>query len=328
MNFTEKLYKDMEAGIFKKVYLIYGDEEYIKADTKKQIKKLIVGDDESMNFNRFQGKEADVNQIMAIGSTFPFFAERRLIILENTGFFKKSCEELVEYLEQQPESTVILFIEEDIDKRGKLYKRVKDIGCVYEASHLNETELIDWIAGTIRANNKKMKKDTALLLLQYAGVDLMNLSNELNKLMSYTGDNEIITSEDVEKVCIPQISGKIFDLVDAIGNKNSVKAMSLYRDLILTKEPPMRILFMLARQFNIMLKVSELKNKNCGRDDIAKRIGVQSFVVSKALYQVERFSEKRIINALEDCISFEEDIKNGRLDELAAVEMLIIRYTK
>ena len=319
--------KDISSGEYKKVYLLYGDEDYLKKNIRNKLKEAIVGNENTMNYNYFEGKNFKINEVTAIADTFPFFADKRLIILENTGLFKSAADEMNEYIGVMPDTTVMVFVENEIDKRGKLYKNVKENGYVCELNHQSEAALTNWVLNYFGSAGKKITKGTMEMFLEYAGMDMFNIYNEMGKLVDYTAGRDVITDDDVEAVCIPQVSGKIFEMIDAIGNRNSAKAMLLYRNLLATKEPPMRILFMLARQFNIMLKVKELGSKGYSGESIAKNVGIQSFIVGKTLKQTSGFTIKQLIDAVEDCVKIEEDVKNGRLDELAAVEMIIIKYS-
>ena len=139
---------------------------------------------------------------------------------------------------------------------------------------------------------------------------------------------KVITDDDVKKVCSVQISSKIFDMIDAMANKDRKKTLGLYYDLIAMKEPPMRILFMLSRQFNIMLQVYELSERGADNGSIASKAAVQPFIVGKILRQLKSgFNGKMLVQALEECIKIENDIKNGRMDEKAGVEMILIKYS-
>ena len=117
-------------------------------------------------------------------------------------------------------------------------------------------------------------------------------------------------------------------MIDAMANKDRKKTLGLYYDLIAMKEPPMRILFMLSRQFNIMLQVYELSERGADNGSIASKAAVQLFIVGKILRQLKSgFNGKMLVQALEDCIKIENDIKNGRMDEKAGVEMILIKYS-
>ena len=110
--------EDIKNGTFKPVYLLYGEEAFLKQSYKKKLRAAISGDD-TMNYNYFEGKGLDVNELISLADTMPFFSERRLILIEDSGFFKTSSEALAEYLPMMPDTTCIVFVEEAVDKRNK-----------------------------------------------------------------------------------------------------------------------------------------------------------------------------------------------------------------
>ena len=77
----------LKRGKFKNVYLLYGPEVYLRKQYRDKLKTALIGDDDTMNYNYFEGKGLDVKSIISLAETMPFFAERRLIIIENSGFF-------------------------------------------------------------------------------------------------------------------------------------------------------------------------------------------------------------------------------------------------
>ena len=111
--------------------------------------------------------------------------------------------------------------------------------------------------------------------LSKAGDDMENISSELEKLIAITLGREVITDEDVETICTTQVTNKIFDMITAIAARQTRKAMDLYEDLLTLKEPPMRILFLIARQFNQILQVKDLMGKGMDKSTIASRLKLQ-----------------------------------------------------
>ena len=116
------LNQDIKNREFKQVYLLFGDEPYLISNYKKKLREAIAGDD-TMNFNYFEGKNPDVKEIISLADTMPFFAERRLIMVDGSGFFKSASEELVNYLPNMPDTVSFVFCESEVDKRNKLYKK-------------------------------------------------------------------------------------------------------------------------------------------------------------------------------------------------------------
>ncbi len=323
----QSLKNALKTGEWKKVYLFYGEEAFLKRTYKKQVKQAIIGDEDSMNYNYFEGKDAaDVNSIIAIADTMPFFADRRLVIVENSGFFKGAAsEELCKYIAEMPDTVVFLFVEDEVDKRGKLYKAVLAAGSVIEMGRQSENALIDWTVRKLFSEGRNITRPDLELLLERTGNDMDNINNEINKLVAYTYGRDVITREDIETLCIDQINGKIFEMIDAVSEKKQKKALALYSDLLQLKEPPLRILFMLARQFGKLVQVKELLEKNASKAQIAERAKVQPFVAGKYMAQAGKFTKKALSEALSECAKTEEAIKTGSINETLGVELLLVK---
>lgn len=309
------------------MYCLYGEEAFLKRNYKNLLKEAILGDD-TMNFQSFYGKETNLTEIISLADTMPFFAEKRLILVENSGLFKKDPEPLASYLPTMPESTVLLFVEEQVDKRNKLYKKVKDLGYVAELSRQPESQLKTWIFQILKRENRKITKGAMELLLSSVGDDMELIKNELDKLIAYTEGREGIVPADVEAVCSVQITGKIFDMITNIAAGRQKAALDEYYDLLALKEPPMRILFLIARQFNQLLSVKELMSTGKGKDEIAKKVGLQPFVAGKVMTQARAFSGEKLRSYVEKCVSCEEAVKTGRLNDQLAAELVIMEFSK
>ena len=128
----KSLNEDMKTGNFRPVYLMYGDEAYLKNQYKNRLRKAILQSDDTINFTSYEGRGTDVKQLIDQAETMPFFADHRVIQVENSGFFKNACPELADYLPQMPQETVLVFVENEVDKRSRLYKAVKSVGRVVE----------------------------------------------------------------------------------------------------------------------------------------------------------------------------------------------------
>ena len=320
----QTLNQDIRDHAFKPVYLLFGEETFLKNSYKKRLQEAIVGDD-VMNFSRFEGKGTDTDELIRLADTMPFFAERRLILVEDSGFFKNATEALVQYLPSMPETTCLMFVESEVDKRSKLYKKVKALGYAAEMERQDAAQLGRWALSLLSKEGKRITGHTMELFLSMAGDDMENIRMELEKLISYTWGRDVITDEDVEAVCTVRVSNRIFEMVSAIVNRQTRRAVELYEDLLTLKEPPMRILFLIARQFNQLLQVKELSERGLDRKTIASRLKMQPFVVGKVIPQTRRFSREQVLSYVNLCVEAEEAVKTGRLSDRLAVELLITR---
>lgn len=316
--------EDIKTGQFKPVYLLCGEESFLKQSYKKKLKEAIVGDD-TMNYNYFEGKGLDVRELISLADTMPFFQEKRLILVEDSGFFKSASEELAEYLPSMPDTACLVFVEDAVDKRNRLYKKVKDLGHIAEMKRQDSTQLARWAAAILSQNGRKITAQTMNLFLERTGEDMEQIRSELEKLISYTMGRDVVTAEDVEAITTVQVTNQIFEMVNAIVTKKTRKAMDLYEDLLTLKEPPMRILFLIARQFNQLLLAKEMNAQGLDRGAIASRLKVPPFVAGKVIAQAGAFSREQMISFVESCVEAEEAVKTGRLNDRLAVELLITR---
>ena len=316
--------EDIKKRQFRPVYLLFGEEDFLKQSYKKKLREAIVGDD-TVNYNYFEGRGLDVRELISLADTMPFFSDRRLIVAEDSGFFKNACEELAEYLPQIPETTCLVFVEDAVDKRSRCYKRVKELGYAAELSRQDASQLARWAGGILARDGKKITGRTMEQFLAAAGDDMENIRMELEKLICYVGDREVVTDADVQAICTVHVNSRIFEMVAAIVAGETKKAMDLYEDLLTLKEPPMRILYLIARQFNQILQVKELMGQGMDRQTIASRLKMQPFVVGKTMPQARAFTREQILSYVNLCVESEEAVKTGRLQDRLAVELLIAR---
>ena len=321
------LAEDIKNGSFKSSYLLYGEEAYLRTQYKNRLKNALADPSDTMNFSRFEGKGIDPAEIISLAETLPFFAERRLILIEDSGFFKNKCDELADYLPNMPDTTCLLFVETEVDKRNRLYKAVQKYGRVTEFQLQDERTLMKWILGTLKKENKKITESTLQLFLERTGSDMENIHMELEKLLSYTIGREVITSEDVEEICTMQTTGQIFEMIRAIAEKKQRLALDLYYDLLALKEPPMRILFLIARQFNQLLLVKSLTAKGMDRASVASKAQVAPFIAGRLMTQAKSFTMQQLRNAVQDCVDAEEAVKTDRMTDVLSVEILIVKYS-
>ena len=322
----QTLNQDIKEKSFKKIYLLYGDEPFLVGSYKKKLREAITGGD-TMNFNYFEGKNPDVKEIISLADTMPFFAERRLILVDGSGFFKSAQEELAAYLPQMPDTTCLVFAESEVDKRNRLYNRVKELGYAAELNKQDTAQLMRWAAGILGRDGRKISRPVMEYFLERTGDDMENIRMELEKLVCYTMGRDVITKEDVDAVGTVHVTSRVFDMVAAIVAGNTKKAMDLYEDLLTLKEPPMRILFLIARQFNQLLQIKELTAAGKDKGAMASALKVPPFAVGKLTAQARAFTRDQILSWVTLCVETEEAVKTGRLSDRLAVELLIARRT-
>ena len=323
----KSLNEDIKTGQFKPAYLLYGEEAYLKKQYKDKLTKAMLPESDTVNYAYYEGKGTNPAELIDLAETMPFFADRRLIVVENSGFFKNATPELADYIKNMPETACFIFVESEVDKRGKMYKAVKDKGRAVEMGRQDEKTLLYWLAGMVKKEGKQIKESTARYLVAKTGTDMENLEKEMEKLFSYTLGQTEITVQDVDEICTTQVTNKIFDMVEAVAAKQQKQALDYYYDLLALKEPPMRILYLLSRQFKLLMEVKELSGRGYDKPQIAKTAGLHPFVAGKYIKQCRSFSKEELRSIMEEAANTEEMVKTGRLNDRMSVELFIVKYS-
>lgn len=321
------LERSFKAGNNYACYLLYGEEVYLKHQNEKKLINHLIDPLDRMNYTVYQGSDADANKIIDIAETLPFFADKRVVLVKNSGFFKSGSEEMVQYLSQQSSSTVLIFVETEVDKRNKLYKMIEQTGLAIEYVRQKDKILFSWINARLKSVNKTMLDSVKGMLLALTGENMEIIDKELEKLIAYAWDRREIVATDLIAVCSNQIEDQIFAMVRAISEKKQKIALQLYYDLRALKVAPVKILAMINRQYRQIFHLMDSKNRGEKETEIAKKWGMNDFVVRNILSQSRAYGIKEIQEALLAGVQADEDIKSGRLTDQLALEMLIVKLS-
>ena len=290
----KNLQEDIKTGKFKNAYLLFGEEAYLKIQYKEKLIHALNPDDDTMNFTKYEGKGIEVREMIDLCETMPFFADHRVVLVENSG---------------------------------RMYKAVKNCGRIVEFAKQDEKTLMRWAAGILAREGRKITTRDMELFLTKTGTDMGNIRMELEKLITYTMGQDIVTREDIEEICTTRTENKIFDMVRAVTERNQRRALDLYNDLLTLREPPMRILFLLSKQFRQMCLAKKMAGEGASQNEIATRLGVPSFVARNILACARAYSVEELEQAEEDFVDAEEAVKTGRLQDVLSVELLIVKYS-
>ncbi|MGN0436966.1 MAG: DNA polymerase III subunit delta [Lachnospiraceae bacterium] len=324
----EEINKQIANSEFHNVYLLFGEEGYLKKQYRDKLTYALIDKEDTMNYNYFEGNKINPVEVCDLGDTLPFFSERRVLVIENSGWFKKAPEDIDKRLESFEDTTYIIFVENEVDKRNRLYKWVSKNGYASEMKTPAGSMLVKWVEKQCKAEEKNMEKDTIKYLVTHMGADMLMLHNELNKLFAYCGDRTDITLEDVQEVCISQAVDKLYKMIDAIGEKKQDVALALYHDLLVLREPAMRILFNITNHFKSLMELSVMPDKGYQYKEIASLCGIPEFNVKKNKMQASRYTYEELRSMVELCQLTDQNIKTGRVQDIVGVELLIVEFSK
>lgn len=318
--------EDIKSRQFRRIYFFLGEETYLRNQYKNVLKEAIAEGD-TLNVSEYSGKDIDSREIIELSETAPFMAEFRVIVISDSHLFKSSQDELADYLKSVPDTTVFIFSEEEADKRGKLYKAISSNGHIIDCSRQTEETLSRWILSKIKAENKEITGRALKAFLERSGNNMDIIATELEKLLCYTMNKKDITEEDILTICSEQTEDKVFEMIDLMSMGNQKRALALYSDLLTLKIPPLKILSLISRQYNILLQVKALKNNGAGKQQIASSVKISPYFVDKYISISNKYSYEQLKDALVLCADYDKDFKSGIISDTMAVELLIVKFS-
>lgn len=334
MNYLE-LFDKIKSASITGTYLFYGDEEYVKEQAIMQITKTFFPDGmKEFNLNIIDMDEKGVVDITNACETMPFLAQRRLVIVKNFPFAgaKKGVallDKLIEYIKNVSSSTCLIFVNKgQVDSRVSLFTAIKKHGTVVEFSIFTQDEAKRWITSTLRKNGKTMDMATIQYLIFLVGTRIGDLNNELQKLISFRIEDSKIRTEDIDQLVVPNQENNVFGLIDCIGRKNIGEAVLRLQKLISQGENIFSLFAMTAKQLRMNLLCCAFREEGLNDVQMSKKIGGHPFVVKKSIAQSHSFTTRKLMKALKYCLEIDYKIKNGKIRDKDALELLYIELAR
>ena len=315
------LFDEIEKGNIASCYVFEGAEEYTKRSALEKLrKKLLPKEMEAMNEVRL--KDPDANEIIAAAETLPFMADKRLVIIRESGMLQgkakeydeaKSAQELSEYLKNPPDTACIVFyLRDKADGRKKLYQSLKKTAVLVQFEPLKEPDMIRWIARNLKQLGKKISTATCQKLIFTVGSELYAIGGEVEKLAAYAGEREEIMDSDIDSVCVKTVAYRVYDLTSALVRGDAKSAFTLSDALIKDGEEELYLLALLQIECRRMLSVKLLRMAGMSPDLIAGKIAIPPFAVRQLSPIVSQYTEQQLRKMADVCMDTEYKVKSGQ----------------
>ena len=304
-----------------------------------------------MNLITLDGSTAGVGEMISQIEAMPFLGDKRLIFIEGlpeapktrnadkvTKKDEKRDEELkkiADYLEKIPETSVVVFIQSNPDKRKSLYKKIVQSSTVKEFNQLTGVPLYKWVQNQAIKYSTSISSYDAEYLTSLTGQDLWRVDQELQKLGAYC-EGKPIDRKCIDYLVIPTIEANVFHLTDALGTKNHKKAIQNLHRSMAAGENLRQVFYMIVRQFRLFLQIGGyLKNyPNTSSANIATSLKIHPFVAKNTMGQLRHFKIDELKGAHKRLLDIDVALKTSGIritidnqDELAlAIERFILRF--
>lgn len=316
------------------LHILIGEDDYSLHQALGDIKKSL-GDPASLmpNTTVLEGGKVTTEQLRSACETVPFLADKRLVVIEGLlerfapkgrGKKKKSPRQpdqaedyrpIVESLKNLPPFTELVIIGGNVKSTNPLLLELSSLAKVRRFPMLKHDELMRWIEQRVALQTKAgISKRAVELMARLVGSDLWTMSNEIDKLVLFTGARPI-EEADVKTVVSHAQEANVFSMVDAILESRMSVARELLQQLFLHGMEPAYILVMLARQVRIIFQVREMRDRGISRNVIQTRLNLTSdFVLRKAWDQADRYAPARLIEVYHKLLEADIAVKTGKYD--------------
>ena len=326
-------------------YLLHGQDEYSRSQALAEMKANLGEPSTSgLNITTLEGENLTLAELIHVCDAIPFLAEKRLVIVHNlaTQWEPKRGErkgkaklppekrQLVEalrgYLPLMPSSTRLVFVEDmAISKENPLHRLASELegGFVKEFNPPRGEGLHRWIVQRAKERGGQIEEEAVEELTTFLGNDLRLLDQEIAKLITYVGEGPIRAEEVRLLVSQVQIAN-IFSLVDALGHRDLRRATRYLHQLTEAGQAPPYLLFMITRQFRLLLQAKELAIEGLDWRAMQARLGTPAFVTQKLAEQARNFSRQRLSEIHHRLLEAEQAIKTGRTEPELALHLLMV----
>lgn len=330
-----KLKKDLSAGTVGKLYVLHGEEAYLRDYYLGRMKELLIGQGMAeFNLHTLSGKDFTVHALEEAVDCLPMMSERTLILVTDYDLFRageKDKGELIRIFSQLPDYCCVVFLYDLIsyksDARTKLALALNEHGSIVQFARQDQGDLVDWIHRRFRALGKEIDSEQARYLVFLCG-DLMNgLIGEIEKIGAYAKGSRI-TKDDIDAVAAPQLDAVVFQMTDAIGAGDFDRAASVLGELFQMQEPPTRILYMLGRHMRQLYaaRLAMENRRSCG--DLAQQWGIRPYAAEKLIGSAHRFSLAWCRNAVIACAKTDLAMKSGGGDGQELLTNLLLELSR
>jgi DNA polymerase III subunit delta len=303
------------------VYLLLGDDEERKARGVERLRR-------GRALESYDASETSPEAVISACNSYSLFGEGPFVLVKNLDAWNAAQKAVVlNYLENPAPEADLVLLGKKLGAREKLLAAVKQSGEVHNFEQPTGKALVRWVIGHAEKLGLDLPEDVARDLIERCSGDKMRMTRETEKLALYVAGGTA-TREDVEALCPPDVQSNIFAFVDSLAAGERGKALVLLEELISTSEPPLRLTYMIRRQFNLLARTRALLEKGTPPKEIAAELKVPPFVARKLEEQGRNLGDEDLEKALESVLDLERGLKGGKdLDDTLQVELTVLNLS-
>lgn len=317
---------DINSKKFKNVYLFTGEEIFLmEYYANSMISSLVDDTSDSFNYLCVSRQKPDIFEIDSFINSYPFMKDKKVLMLKNTGLLKKADDEEKKFFSSLfqacPEYAVIIFMENDIDKRNAIYKGIDTCGYVAEFPLQKGQALINWVQKIFKSYGKEIDFETAQYLISSCNEGMINIKNEIEKLAMCKREKNKITVSDINALVNRSVESKAFEMAEDIAKSDIKSAWKKTDDIKSLNIKPVEILPAIFSKFSSYRKIKVLGNVSYR--EIASKTGQREYFVKKDMEVIKNTSIDKIEKILKLCQEADYKIKSGQSDGWTEIDLML-----
>lgn len=310
-------------------YILYGEEQYELSQALKRILKQHHIEEQDLNMITYDALHSDMQTIMEDAMTIPFFADKKVILVRNANFLSTNNDTdmditlLEKYLESPMESTILILTGsfEKMDARKKIVKKLQKCCKVLQFHKLDALGKENYIREEIQRRNLQVDANAIALLHDRLPFDIRSIKTDFDKLELY---QDFITPQVVEQLITRPLEDDVFQLVNAVVDRDLKKAFTLWQDLCVLNKDAIYLIALLAGQFRFLYQVKTLMEQGNGKEGIVSRLAAHPYRVQLTMQTARRLSTPYLMLILSKLAQLDQKLKGGVLDKKLGFELFLL----
>jgi len=318
----KSFFKAIKNGNLSGVYLLSGEEEFIKDAALQGAINSVEEAARALNTEFLTAAEAD--PLIAACETLPFFAKRRLVVVKAIPT-DENWKKVSAYLPRLPETTLLLFfVRGSAPGTSGLVKLLKKEDRIVDCSPLTAPEAAYWVEQQAKKLQVTISPSAARFLVELCGTDLTNLHNEFTKAACYAGSGKEVTREIISRAVTRNLEYDVFEMVDAFAARKSEAGLRALTKL-LERENAFGIAALLSSRFKQILQARLLMERKLSKDAVVKSLGGNPYAAKKAYESADRFSAEKLRQVVRDLSDVSYLQVSGQGKDVEALEQALLR---
>ncbi|MDD8048204.1 MAG: DNA polymerase III subunit delta [Thomasclavelia sp.] len=314
------------------IYIISGEERLLMDTKLKELKEKLKCNEENMNYTEYDLENDSLNDAYLDAITLPFFTDNKMVVIKNPTFLttqkvktnKEDADIFLKMIEEIDDSVnlVIFNFNNNFDKKKKTVKQLLKVAKMYNFEQLSSNRISDACRKSIRARGATIDDDALDLLIARKGENLMSAASEVEKLCLYT---KHIDLKAVDSLVTKPLDENVFDLTGAILKRDLNKAYSVYNDLKVLNEEPVKLIILIANSIRISYQVKVLSSKGYSNNEMARMLKTSPQRIYYVLKEIGAYNQNELLKLLDQLSNLDIKIKTGQIDKNIGLELFLMK---